>query len=67
MNDSNLIPNTERSDEEAARNGRKGGIKSGESRRRKKRQREIMKLLAENFSKSEECKRLLEFMKRTLQ
>ena len=62
MNDSNLIPNTERSPEELREMGRKGGIKSGESRRRKKRQREIMKLLAENFSKSEECKRLLEFM-----
>jgi hypothetical protein len=67
VNDSNLIPNTERSPEELREMGRKGGIKSGESRRRKKRQREIMKLLAENFSKSEECKRLLEFMKRTLQ
>ena len=67
MNDSNLIPNTERSPEELREMGRKGGIKSGESRRRKKRQREIMKLLAENFSKAEECKRLLEVMKRTLQ
>ena len=67
MNDSNLIPNTERSPSELREMGRKGGIKSGESRRRKKRQREIMKLLAENFSKSEEGKRLLEFMKRTLQ
>ncbi len=54
MNSSNLIPNTERSPEELREMGRKGGIKSGESRRRKKRQREVMKLLAENFSKSEE-------------
>ncbi len=39
MNDSNLIPNTERSPSELREMGRKGGIKSGESRRRKKRQR----------------------------
>ena len=32
MNDHNLIPNSERSPEELREMGRKGGIKSGESR-----------------------------------
>ena len=34
MNDHNLIPNSERSPEELREMGRKGGIKSGESRRK---------------------------------
>lgn len=34
MNTQNLIPNSERSPEELREMGRKGGIKSGESRRR---------------------------------
>ena len=33
---SNLIPNSERTPEELREMGRKGGIKSGESRRKKK-------------------------------
>lgn len=41
MNTGNLIPNTERSPEELREMGRKGGIKSGESRRKK---RELQKL-----------------------
>lgn len=41
MNDSNLIPNTERSPEELREMGRRGGIASGESRRKK---RELQKL-----------------------
>lgn len=41
MNDSNLIPNTERSPEELREMGRKGGIASGKSRRKK---RELQKL-----------------------
>lgn len=46
MNDKNLIPFTsEQSREEAERNGRKGGIKSGEVRRRKKSMRTAMKEL----------------------
>ena len=36
MAKSNLIPNSERSPEELREMGRKGGIKSGESRRRNK-------------------------------
>ncbi len=42
MNESNLIPNAERSPEELREMGRKGGIKSGESRRRK---RDLIKML----------------------
>lgn len=43
MNDKNLIPFTsEQSREEAERNGRKGGIKSGETRRRKKALKSLM-------------------------
>jgi len=37
----NLIPNSERSPNEARENGRKGGIKSGETRRAKKNLREF--------------------------
>lgn len=36
MNNSNLIPNSERSPEELREMGRKGGIKSGEARRKKR-------------------------------
>ena len=35
MNDSNLIPNTERSPEELREMGRKGGIASGKARRKR--------------------------------
>lgn len=46
MNDGNLIPFTsEQSREEAEKNGRKGGIKSGEARRRKSAMRTAMKQL----------------------
>ena len=41
MNDSNLIPNTERSPEELREMGGRGGIASGKSRRKK---RELQKL-----------------------
>lgn len=41
-NEQNLIPNSKRSPSEARENGRKGGIASGEARRRKKTLREIM-------------------------
>lgn len=45
MNDKNLIPFSNRSESEARENGRKGGIKSGEVRRRKKSMRTAMKEL----------------------
>ena len=40
-NEDNLIPNNERSPSEVRENGRKGGIASGEARRRKKTMREL--------------------------
>lgn len=40
-NEQNLIPTSERTKEEARELGRKGGIKSGETRRRKKEFREL--------------------------
>ena len=45
-NEENLIPNSERSPEEVRENGRKGGIKSGETRRRQKNTRQILEMLA---------------------
>ena len=41
MNDENLIPYNKRSKNEAREDGRKGGIKSGETRRRKKTFKEL--------------------------
>lgn len=38
----NLVPNSQRSPEEVRRNSRKGGIKSGETRRRKKQLSEVI-------------------------
>lgn len=49
MNEENLIPNSARSPEELREMGRKGGIKSGETRRRKKTfKQELEWLLEEN-------------------
>lgn len=45
MNDSNLIPNTERSPEELREMGRKGGIASGKVRRRKRDLQKLAKML----------------------
>lgn len=66
MNDENLIPNSERSPSELREMGRKGGIKSGESRRRKKRLRESAVLLAEIFTESEEGKKLIADLRKQL-
>ena len=49
MKRSNLIPNSERSPEELREMGRKGGIKSGESRRRKRDMLKMAKVWAEIF------------------
>lgn len=46
-NEQNLISNDQRSPSEVRENGRKGGIASGKSRRRKKTMREAMELIAE--------------------
>ena len=45
MNDSNLIPNTERSPEELREMGRNGGIASGKSRRKKRELQKLAKML----------------------
>ena len=66
MNDENLIPNSERSPSELREMGRKGGIRSGESRRRKKRMRESAELLAKIFTESEEGKELIADLKKQL-
>ena len=66
MNDENLIPNSERSPSELREMGRKGGIKSGESRRRKKRLRKSAALLAEIFTESEEGKKLIADLRKQL-
>lgn len=66
MNEDNLIPNSERSPSELREMGKKGGIKSGEVRRRNKRLREGAELLAEIFAESEEGKKLIADLKKRL-
>lgn len=53
MNNHNLIPNTERSPEELREMGRKGGIKSGESRRKKRDLQKRAKIWMEVFDELE--------------
>ena len=64
MNDENLIPNSERSLEELREMGRKGGIKSGESRRRKRDQKKTAELMAKILLESEEAKAIFEDLKK---
>lgn len=45
VNNSNLIPNTERSPEELREMGRKGGIASGKARRRKRDLQKLARML----------------------
>lgn len=45
MNGSNLIPNTERTPEELREMGRKGGIASGKSRRKKRDLQKLARML----------------------
>lgn len=66
MNEKNLIPNSERSPEELREMGRKGGIKSGESRRKKARDRKTAELMAKVLLESEEVKKLLDEMRKRL-
>lgn len=49
----NLIPNNERSPEELREMGRKGGIKSGESRRKTRELRKAFKLFSEVWEELE--------------
>ena len=66
MNEDNLIPNSERSPSELREMGKKGGIRSGEVRRRNKRLREGAELLAEIFAESEDGKKLIADLKKRL-
>lgn len=53
LNKQNLIPNSERSPEELREMGRKGGIKSGESRRKTRELQKMAKLWMEVFDELE--------------
>lgn len=56
----NLIPNSERSPEELREMGRKGGIKSGEARRKKRDQEKTARMLTDILSNSPEFKARME-------
>lgn len=56
----NLIPNSERSPEELREMGRKGGIKSGEARRKKREQEKTARMLTDILSNSPEFKARME-------
>lgn len=53
MNNSNLIPNSERTPEQLREMGRKGGVKSGESRRKKRELRRMAKMIMEELTPSD--------------
>lgn len=53
MNDSNLIPNTERTPEELREMGRKGGIASGKARRRKMALLKMLKVVIDSVNSKE--------------
>lgn len=57
---SNLVPNCKRSPEELREMGRKGGIKSGESRRRKRDLQKNARMIAEIIAEDPEVKKRLE-------
>lgn len=54
----NLIPNSERSPEELREMGRKGGIKSGEARRKKRDQEKMVKVLLQVLMEGPEQKKI---------
>ena len=58
VNNSNLIPNTERRPEELREMGRKGGIASGKARRKKRDLREMMQMLMEGPEAKENIEEL---------
>lgn len=53
---SNLIPNSERSPDELREMGRRGGIKSGEARRKKRDQEKTAQMLSQILMNSPELK-----------
>ena len=61
-NEQNLIPNSERSPEELREMARKGGIASGEARRKKKTFKEQIELLLSLPLKDEKARKQLEAM-----
>lgn len=63
MAKSNLIPNSERSPKELREMGRKGGIRSGEARRKKARAKKMAELMGKAFLESEEGRKLIEIFK----
>lgn len=64
MNEKNLIPNSERSPEELREMGRKGGIKSGEARRKKAWARKTAEIITKLLFESEEGRKLIETLRR---
>ena len=56
LNDKNLIPTNKRSKSEVRKNASKGGIKSGETRRQRKTQREQLEMLLSLPLKSDKAK-----------
>lgn len=56
----NLIPNSQRSPSELREMGRKGGIKSGESRRRKRDQNKRIKMLVSIMMENEETRKRMQ-------
>lgn len=59
-NEKNLIPNTERSPEQLREMARAGGIKSGETRRKKKSIKELVKTVLETPMSAEEKQELID-------
>lgn len=58
-NEQNLIPNSERTPEELREITRKGGIASGEARRRKRTLKELLEAVAEKNVQSDKIKKTL--------
>lgn len=56
MNTGNLIPNSKRSPEKLREMGRKGGIKSGESRRKKRELQKLARVILADVDLSSLCK-----------
>lgn len=62
-NEQNLIPFTsEQNREEAKKNGQKGGVASGEARRRRKTLKELLEQVADKKVQSEKIRKVLEEM-----
>ncbi len=60
MNDENLIPHNKRSKSEARENGKKGGKKSGETRKRQKSMKQVFNLIKNLPVQDEKLKKQLE-------